>query len=84
MTSTGNSSQEQRMDIIERIGGERDFQFVVIALVDRLQEDPKLAKFFSIGNFDSNNLAAHQEEFLKTIFEMNLVLLFFGMFANRK
>jgi truncated hemoglobin YjbI len=39
----------------------------VISLVERLQTDPKLEKFFS-STFEADNLFIHQQEFLKTIF----------------
>ena len=64
MTTISNSNA----NIIERLGGERDFQFIVMALVDRLQEDRRLAKYFGKQHFDTNDLTRLQEEFLKSCF----------------
>mmetsp|Transcript_13895 Transcript_13895/g.21906 ORF Transcript_13895/g.21906 Transcript_13895/m.21906 type:complete len:154 (+) Transcript_13895:74-535(+) len=52
--------------LIERLGGEQDFRFIVLSLVERLQTDPKLNTFFA--TFDADGLFIHQQEFLTTIF----------------
>ena len=62
------SSIQNEKTIVERLGGETDFKFIVSALVDRLQEDRRLSKYFGKEQFDTNDLTSLQEEFLKACF----------------
>ena len=61
-TSTSNNA-----NLIQRIG-KRDFKYIVMSHVDGLQEDVELRKFFGKDNFDTNDLASHQDEFLTIAF----------------
>ena len=49
---------------IERV----DLQFIILAFVDRLQDDARLSQLFGRKVFDTNDLIAHQEAFLLTAF----------------
>jgi hypothetical protein len=62
MTSQ-TTQTEYKLDIMQRLGGDNMFDFIITGLVDCLQADPKLEKHFS--NFESNNLVAHQKQVLR-------------------
>mmetsp|Transcript_23716 Transcript_23716/g.36058 ORF Transcript_23716/g.36058 Transcript_23716/m.36058 type:complete len:168 (+) Transcript_23716:85-588(+) len=66
IATTQQQNNTAKSSVIQRIGGERDFEFVVLSLVDRLRDDKQLRRFFS--TFEPNDLAAHQEEFLRVVF----------------
>jgi truncated hemoglobin YjbI len=60
------SETEYKADIMQRLGGESTFDFVVISWVGHIKADPKLKTFFSY--YDANSLDELQKQFLETIF----------------
>lgn len=56
-----------KSDIVFRIGGESMFEFILIAFVENLKSDKKLARFYE--NFDAQSLRIHQRTFLLQVFE---------------
>mmetsp|Transcript_29997 Transcript_29997/g.46106 ORF Transcript_29997/g.46106 Transcript_29997/m.46106 type:complete len:121 (+) Transcript_29997:1-363(+) len=51
--------------MIERLGGENVFEFIVLGLAERLQQDVSLEPFFS--NFGSSSLDSLQRSVLKAM-----------------
>jgi truncated hemoglobin YjbI len=63
------ATTEYKADIMQRLGGENMFEFVLLGLVERLRSDPTLENFFS--NFDSKSLEVHQRTFLTAVFAVH-------------
>ena len=59
---SGRQKVQYQANVMERVGGDSMFEFILIEHVENLKNDPKLDVFF--GNFPTEDLLAHQKQFL--------------------